>query len=177
MMFAAMLCCAMVTTVFTACGDDDDDPVVSNDAVKFTYSLTITSATGADDQQDLLKTTMTVPNYDGKSNQKEFSAFVENLNIKPALPFTNLPEECVITINESLLPDADLTQKEKYSVGLHYKLTVTSMSANDNVVDYRELEEDTKMTINAENLNKVYPQTTTLKFNVDKNGKISIVVQ
>ena len=96
------------------------------------------------------------------------------MTIQPAVDYKNLPGECTITIDESLRSDADITQKEKYSVGLHYKLEVTSHDAKGGVIDYKKVkEEDLHMTVPAANLTKLYPKSITLKFCVDKSGKIT----
>ena len=170
---AAVICCAVISTVFTACTKSDDNPV-GGKTIKYNYKLTVKSATDADDQQDIVKTIATTPNYDGKMADEEFSEFVEDLTIKPVLPFTTVPGSNTITINETIRTDADLTQKTEYNLGLYIKLEVTSTDENDGVIDYKEYENDTKVLIKTENLNNVYPQATTLKFDVDKNGKITI---
>lgn len=173
MMLAAVLCCAMISTVFTACGSDDGDSPADNRATTYTFKLTVKAGTGADDQQDIVKTVVTMPKTNGETETQEFSEFIEEMSVQPAVNFNNLPGECSITISESLLPDADITQKEKYGVGLHYKLEVISYDANGGVIDYKVKEEDSHMIVPAANLTKLYPKSTTLKFTVDKSGKIT----
>lgn len=170
---AAVVCCTMVSMVFTACNKSDDDPTPEK-KVKFTYALTVKAATGADDQQEVIKTVLTTPNYTGEMETTEFSEFLEALTKQPGADFTEVPNMCTITIDETLLPDANLSEKEKYSVGLYYKLEVTSMDENGGILDYKGVEADPKMTIKAEKLAQAYPQKTTLTFTVDKDGKIAI---
>ena len=172
---AAVLCCVMISTVFTSCSkSDDDNPVGTKGAVKYTYKLTVSSGTGADDQQDVLKTVINAPNYDGVTTPKEFLSYFEKFSTTPGMPFTELPGTCTITIDESILPDVDLTKKSSYNVGLYIKLEVTSMDANDGVIDFKAYENDEKLGVKSENLSKIYPKKTTLTFSVDKNGKITL---
>ena len=175
MTLAAVLCCAMTTTVFTACGsNDDDNNDVSTGPANFTYKLTVMPGTGADDQQDIVKTVVTAPNHTGVMEDHEFSEYLESMSVQPTLPITTLPSSNEIVINQTILPDADITSKEEYQVGLHYKLEVTSYDSNGKVIDYIMKEDNPCMEAPAGNLNKLYPMTTTLKFTVSKAGKITI---
>lgn len=176
MTLAAVLCCTMTTTVFTACGSDDsDEPKVENNGpVSFTYKLTVEATEGADDQQDIVKTVVVCPNNQGAMVENEFSNLLEDLKLELSTPLTTLPYSCEIDINQSLLPDADITSKDKYKVGLHYKLAVTSYNKEGLALDYKEKEEGPIKTISAGNLNKAFPETTKLIITIDKNGKIAL---
>ena len=175
MTLAAVLCCAMTATVFTACGsNDDDNNDVSTGTASYTYKLTVMPGTGADNQQDIVKTVITAPNHSGVMEEHEFSAFLESMSVQPTLPITTLPSSNEIVINQTILPDADITSKEEYQVGLHYKLEVTSYDTNGKVLDYAEKGNDPCMVVPAANLNKLYPMATTLKFTVSKAGKITL---
>ena len=48
------------------------------------------------------------------------------------------------------------------------------MDSDDNIIDITDREETLYSTIPAENINKVYPDTTTIKFFVDAKGVVSI---
>ena len=173
MTLAAVLCCAMTMTVFTSCSKDDDSPT-DKEKVTYTFKLTVKAGTGADDQQDIVNTVMTFPGRNGETWTKEFSEFLEDMTVQPGMDYEDLPAECTITIDESLRSDADITQKEEYIVGLHYILEVTSHDANGGVIDYKGKEEDPHNKVPAANLTKLYPKSTTLKFTVDKSGKITL---
>lgn len=172
MTLAAVFCCALVSTLFTSCSKDDDSPA-DKGTPTYTFKLKIKAGNGADDQQDVVKTVVTIPGNNGVPETHVFSEYAEDMELKSG-NFNELPATCTITIDESLLPDVDIAQKEKYSVGLYYKLEVTSTDANGGVLDYKGTEEDPSMTVSADNLSKLYPKTITLKFSVDKNGRISL---
>ena len=173
MTLAAVLCCALTTTSFMACSSDDDDPVEEKTVVKYTYKLTIEPATDADDQQDIVKTIINSPNNKGEMNPHEFSSYTDLLILSPGSNLTEVPASHTITIDETLIPDVNLT-KESYKLGLSYKLEVTSFDKNDGVIDYKGKGNDSRITVPAANLGKIYPKTITLKFSVDEKGQISL---
>ena len=172
MMLAAILCCLMTNISFSSCSsDDNDDTNEATSVAKCTYELTLTAGTGAEDQQDVVKTMVTVPNYTGDET-KEFLSIYDDMSVKPTVPFTTFPMTKTITIDQSLLDEASLPAKDSYKVGLHYKLTVTTTDVNGNVIDYQLKDMDYSGTVPASNISKLYPQTTTLTFTVDDGGKV-----
>ncbi len=170
---AAMLCCIVMTTTLTSCGDDNNNEPDEPAIVKCTYELTLWAGTGADDQQDIVKTTVTVPNYNGEET-REFMSVYEEFSVKPSNDFDAMPIAKTITINQSLLENADTVSKDSYKVGLHYKLVVTTLDGKNNVIDQKMTETDNAMTVRKDRLGKLYPRTTTLKFSADENGKVSL---
>lgn len=157
--------------LFVSCDFDDDSD--SSVATKCNYEITVSVSDGAVDQQDLITTVVTFPNYDGEIQTKNIS-FANSWKATLASPITKLPVKGVITIKQSLKEGVDHSKKEEYKLGLSYKLVVFSMDAKDNIVDKEDEDESNNLTVPANNLNKLYPETITLRFSVDAKGEVSI---
>ena len=166
-----------MSVAFVSCdkeGDangDNSKPLV---ATQCSYSLTVAVADGAEDQNSVMSTVVSYPNYDGAMTTKNIS-FATEWNSTLSSPITTLPAEGVITIVRNVKEGVDLSAKEEYKVGIRYKLYVYSMDAEESVVKYDIKQEEFNEVVPAENMPLMYPETITLKFTVDAQGEVTIV--
>ncbi|MGI6370321.1 MAG: hypothetical protein GX372_01775 [Ignavibacteria bacterium] len=169
--FKVFLALIAIGIFFVACNEENN--LKSSVATKCKYELTVSVADEAIDQKQIITTVVTFPNYDGEIQTQDISN-AKTWKTTQELPILTLPAEGVITIKQSLKDGVDFSQKKEYQVGLSYRFVVFSMDSDDNIIDITDREETLYSTIPVENINKVYPDTTTIKFFVDAKGVVSI---
>ena len=168
---AAVLCCA---TLFTACDKNNTKGNEEKNEKQVTYTFLIKIPEAAEDQQDVVKMTVTAPDNQGQPKENDFSPFIEEMSLK-GNDYKDLPRSLTFTIDETLL--ADRPEQASYKMGFYYKLVVTSTDGNGYVVDYKELEQAETMTVKADKLSALYPRTLTFKADIDKDGKVNLYKQ
>ena len=124
-----------------------------------------------DDVVNLVDTYIISPNNNNVPEESDcMFQFVDNIATKNIINL--LPAEGTISL-KTILKD-EYPPKDSYTIGYHYKLVIQSKSADDEVVDTKTFEANTAVTTPAEYLNSEYPQSLDFKYNIDKDGRISI---
>lgn len=170
-MMIAMLC-AVTMIGFASCSDDDEVPEDNtNKAVGYKFELTYKKIDGADNA-NITDATLHFVDYQGNKVNKTIPLMTNTFTAK-SQPYTKLPGELVVTVDETLKSDAKL-DKDVYKIGMDLTFTVVSFNAEGAIIDMQSKQQSSTMSVKKENLSKLYPETTSFSYSIDANGKISV---
>lgn len=126
------------------------------------------------DHAKVLKTTVA---YSWESEEGEVIELDDASTGSVVKESKKVPNVLTITITKELRPEIDLTADVSYKLSFGYYLKIESYIVNS--ITGQKLPEgcgikdgSTSVTVAAKNLAKIYPETTTLKYYITKDGEV-----
>ena len=157
-----------------ACSSDDDENTQIDDSPKvvgYLFELAFSRIEG-NDNADLIKTTYSFVNPQGKEEIGTFKEKVITSDKISSQLFTKLPATLTVKVKEDLIPDIQYT-KEQYKLGSSISFAIRSLAEDQSLIDYKAVENESNFMLPVANLLKMYPDSIIFSYQIDEKGIIT----